>query len=194
MKQIILAGTDNEPSALEINNRALARRAAAEGCVLLENDGILPLKPQKIAAYGSGVRRTVKGGTGSGAVRERYSVTIEQGLKDAGYTITTTEWLDRFDRFFDETYETYRQEQEKKVEGIQNFYQILGMVTPFEHPTGIPVEDSDIADSETDTAIFVLSRQAGEGNDRNLTPGDYLLDEIERANLRKLSEIGRAHV
>lgn len=187
MKKILSAGTDPNPSAQELHNRALARRAAAEGFVLLENNGILPLKPQKLAVYGSGIRRTVKGGTGSGAVRERYSVTIEQGLKDAGYTLTTQNWLDRFDRFFDETYEAYRQEQEAKVAGIQNFYQMLGMITPFRHPTGIPVEDSDIENSDTDTALFVLSRQAGEGNDRADVPGDYQPDETEIANLKKLS-------
>ncbi len=187
MRKIIKAGTIKEPSALELKNRALARRAAAEGFVLLENDGLLPLKPQKLAVYGSGIRKTVKGGEGSGAVRERYSVSIEKGLEDAGFTLTTKTWLDRFDQFFNDTYEKYREEQEEKVKGVQNFYQILGMVTPFSHPTGIPVEDSDIASSDTDTALFVISRQAGEGNDRKDTAGDYQLDETEVYNLKKLS-------
>lgn len=87
-----------DPTALELANRALARRAAAEGFVLLKNEGgALPLQTRNIALYGMGARQTVKGGLGSGSVEERYSVTIEQGLKTpgirsprpAGWTITT---------------------------------------------------------------------------------------------------------
>ena len=188
MKTIIKAGTCKEAGAIETANRALARRAAAEGFVLLENDGVLPLCPRRIALYGSGARMTVKGGTGSGAVRERYSVTIEQGLLDAGFEIASTPWLDRFDRFYAQTYEAYRAEMEARVAGITDFYQILNRVTPFQHPTGIPITQEDIDCSATDTAIFILARQAGEGNDRRNEPGDYQLDELEEANLAMLSK------
>ena len=85
--KIIKAGTNPEPTQFELDNRALARKAAAEGYVLLENDGILPLKDKKVALYGSGARMTVKGGTGSGQVRERYSVNIAQGMENGGFEI-----------------------------------------------------------------------------------------------------------
>ena len=185
--KIIKAPTAKEASALELKNRALARKAAAEGFVLLENDGTLPLKEKRIALYGAGARMTVKGGTGSGAVRERYSVTIEQGLINAGYEIASTPWLDRFDRFYADTYEAYRQEQEERVKGMQNFYQILGTVQPFRHPTGIPITEADVAASGCDTALYVLARQAGEGNDRVDEQGDYRLDDVERENLEFVS-------
>ena len=185
--KILKAPTTKEASALELNNRALARRAAAEGFVLLENDGTLPLREKRIALYGAGARMTVKGGTGSGAVRERYSVTIEQGLRNAGYEITSTHWLDRFDRFYAKTYETYRLEQEERVKGMQNFYQILGTVQPFRHPTGIPITEDDMAASGCDTALYVLTRQAGEGNDRVDEQGDYRLDDVEQENLAFVS-------
>ena len=185
--KIIKAPTVKEASPLELKNRALARKAAAEGFVLLENDGTLPLKEKRIALYGAGARMTVKGGTGSGAVRERYSVTIEQGLLNAGYEIATSGWLDRFDSFYADTYETYRQEQEERVKGMQNFYQILGTVAPFRHPTGIPITEEDVAASGCDTALYVLARQAGEGNDRVDEQGDYRLDDVERENLAFVS-------
>lgn len=187
MKTIVKGGTDPQPTPLELQNRALAREAAAEGFVLLENDGILPLKEKKLALYGSGARMTVKGGTGSGAVRERYSVSIAQGLENAGFTITSTPWLDRFDRFYADTYEAYRQEQEKKVEGMREFHKILHAITPFRHPTGIPITQEDADRSDCDTALYILARQAGEGNDRKNEPGDYQLDDIERENLEFLS-------
>lgn len=173
---------------MELENRALARRAAAEGFVLLENDGVLPLKDRRIALYGSGARMTVKGGTGSGAVRERYSVTIAQGLENAGIEIATTDWLDRFDKFYADTYEAYRQQMEKKVEGMREFHQILHAIPPFRHPTGIPVTEADVAASACDTAIYVLARQAGEGNDRRDEQGDYRLDDVERENLEFVSK------
>ena len=181
--KIVKAGTNPEPTQFELNNRALARKAAAEGFVLLENDGILPLKNKKVALYGSGARMTVKGGTGSGQVRERYSVNIAQGMENAGFEVTTTSWLDRFDKFYADTYEAYRLGQEEKVKGIMEFGKILHMVTPFQHPTGIPMTEEDVADSDCDTAIYVLARQAGEGNDRLDVQGDYRLDDVERENL-----------
>lgn len=185
--KIVKAGTNPEPTQFELNNRALARKAAAEGFVLLENDGILPLKNKKVALYGSGARMTVKGGTGSGQVRERYSVNIAQGMENAGFEVTTTSWLDRFDKFYADTYEAYRLEQEEKVKGIMEFGKILHMVTPFQHPTGIPMTEEDVADSDCDTAIYVLARQAGEGNDRLDVQGDYRLDDVERENLEFVS-------
>lgn len=52
--------------------------------VLLKNEGILPLKEgTKIALYGVGASRTIKGGTGSGDVNERETVSIYQGMKNA---------------------------------------------------------------------------------------------------------------
>lgn len=188
MKKTIKSGTSKEVTEFEQKNRELARKAAAEGFVLLENDGILPLKDRRVALYDSGARMTVKGGTGSGAVRERYSVTIAQGLENAGFTIASVFWLDRFDKFYQDTYEAYRQKQEKKVEGIREFYQILGMIEPFEHPTGIPVIWEDVEEAACDTAIYVLARQAGEGNDRYDRQGDYRLDDVERDNLKFLSK------
>ncbi|MBE6724235.1 MAG: beta-glucosidase [Ruminococcaceae bacterium] len=186
--KILKAPVTKEASALELKNRELARKAAGEGFVLLENDGTLPLKEKRIALYGAGARMTVKGGTGSGAVRERYSVTIEQGLINAGYEIASTSWLDRFDRFYADMYEAYRQEQEERVRGMQNFYQILGTVLPFRHPTGIAVTEEDVSLSDCGTALYVLARQAGEGTDREDVQGDYRLDDVERENLEFLSE------
>ena len=56
-----------EESQRERDHRILARRAAADGMVLLKNDGVLPLENKSIALYGVGARMTVKGGSGSGS-------------------------------------------------------------------------------------------------------------------------------
>ena len=91
-----------EESEREKKHKSLARRAAAEGYVLLKNEGLLPLQNKNIALYGAGSRRTVKGGSGSGDVYERHSVTIEEGLKNAGFTFPTTLWMERFEKKYQE--------------------------------------------------------------------------------------------
>ena len=68
----------------EKENIERLRPYLAECTVLLKKNGAFPLDgPCTVAAFGSGVRDTVKGGTGSGEVNSRYFVNIEQGLKDA---------------------------------------------------------------------------------------------------------------
>ncbi len=187
-----LYGTlSSEPTELELRNRALAREAAAEGFVLLKNErGALPLKDKKIALYGMGARMTVKGGLGSGSVEERYSVNIEDGLKNAGYEITTQDWLNDYDAEYASTYQAYHDMVEEKVKGLTNPMQIIPLAHSFvyRYPSGRPVTQADIEKSGTDTAIYVLMRQAGEGNDRKLEKGDYYLSDIERENLKILAQ------
>ena len=87
-----------EISDREREGRAVSRRAAAEGAVLLENDGMLPLREgARIALFGMGAGRTVKGGTGSGDVNSRDTVNVRRGLENAGYLLVNSDWLDRYE-------------------------------------------------------------------------------------------------
>ncbi|MCD8380091.1 MAG: glycoside hydrolase family 3 C-terminal domain-containing protein [Lachnospiraceae bacterium] len=179
-----------EPSELELQNRALARKAAREGFVLLKNENALPLKNQKIALYGMGARKTVKGGLGSGSVEERYSVNIENGLKNAGFVITTARWLNDYDTEYNTTYQAYVDMVEEKIKGLTNPMQIIPLAHSFvyRYPSGRLIDAQDIAESDTDTAVYVLMRQAGEGSDRKLEKGDYYITDTERANLITVAE------
>ena len=163
-------------------HRALAREAAGEGIVLLKNEGLLPLKKDgKIALYGAGASRTVKGGTGSGDVNERHSVTIAEGLKDAGFQLTTEDWIQDFeDRYMrakyawrDEILEKYQ-----KTGDPRKFFAVYS-TTPFVVPVGGPAAKTD-----ADTAVFILSRVAGEGADRQRGAGDYMLRPEEHDLLK----------
>ena len=116
MKFQVFGVSTPEETLREREHRALARLVAAEGIVLLENNGVLPLKPQKIALYGPGSRMTVKGGSGSGDVRERYSVTIEEGLKNAGFTYPTTLWMDRFKEKYYGDITAWREDLERQIQ------------------------------------------------------------------------------
>ena len=189
MKYQAFGATTPKESQREREHRALARVAAAEGIVLLENNGVLPLRPQKIALYGPGSRMTVKGGSGSGDVRERYSVTIEEGLKSAGFTFPTTLWMDRFQKKYDRDIAAWRADVEDKIRKFNVFQTMQMFCLIGEHPMPCPacteVRPDELTD-ETDTAIYVLSRQAGEGHDRRTEKGDYLLSDIEEDSLRLL--------
>lgn len=78
-RSIHKAALTDAVTPLEESGKKLAYKAAVEGIVLLENDGSLPLKAGKIALYGAGAKKTIKGGTGSGEVNERHAVSV---LKD----------------------------------------------------------------------------------------------------------------
>lgn len=190
MKFQVYGATSPEESNRELEHRKIARQAAAEGIVLLKNDGVLPIQPGKVALYGPGGRMTVKGGSGSGDVRERYSVTIEKGLLNAGFSFPTTLWMDRFQKKYEEDIAAWRSNLEEKVRKfspIQTMQMFLFIGEhPMPHPACTPVHPDELTD-ETDTAIYVLSRQAGEGRDRRVEKGDYLLSDVERDSLKLLS-------
>jgi beta-glucosidase len=57
---------------------------------------------------------------------------------------------------------------------------------PMPYPACTPVLPDELTE-EADTAIYVLSRQAGEGKDRRVEKGDYLLSDVEEESLRLLS-------
>ena len=183
-------GRTKEESERERKHKALARRAAAEGIVLLKNDGVLPMQPGKIALYGPGSRMTVKGGRGSGDVRERHSVTIEEGLKNAGFSIPTTLWMDRFEERYAADVAAWRSAVEEKIRRFgpartMKMFILIGE-SPMPYPACTPVLPDELTD-EADTAVYVLARQAGEGKDRRVEKGDYLLSDTETDSLRLLS-------
>lgn len=182
------ATTSPDISQREIDHMALSRSLAGECAVLLEYDGSLPIEEgSKIALYGNGARQTVKGGTGSGDVNSRTVVTIEQGLENAGYTITTKDWLSRYDQKRNDEKATYL----KWIHEMALETGMPDMVIGFNHPFGETaaelIVESDV-DAFADTAIYVISRNSGEGADRNNAEGDYLPFPEEIANLEFLGK------
>ena len=180
--------TDPGVTRRETDHRAVARRAAADGIVLLKNEnGLLPLKKgAKVALYGSGANRTVKGGTGSGDVNERERVTVYQGLLNAGITVTTEKWIADYDAAYQKAREDWR--EFLLAEGgkdMMNFFHVYSS-HPFIMPDGRPIEEADVAASATDTAVYVLGRIAGEGADRMAQKGDYYLTDAQQADMEFL--------
>lgn len=176
----------DKPSEYEAPHAELSRKAAAEGFVLLKNeDGVLPLKAgEAVALYGAGASETVKGGTGSGDVNERYSVSIYEGMKNAGFVIADEDWINGFEQCCEQAKQVRRQTVIEKVKNGSPFFDAYAS-TPFCMPVG-----PKVTKTAADTAIYVLSRIAGEGADRTAEKGDYFLsgDEYEM-----LSEICRLY-
>ena len=183
--------TDERITEQELLGRKVAREAAAEGMVLLENSGVLPLKPgAKLGLFGIGARYTIKGGTGSGDVNSRNTVTVDEGLRNAGYEILNTAWLDEFDRL----YSLSLAEWEKAVyeaagpeRDFWKFYDAHVRLKP-ELPA-LPVPAESLKDA--DALIYVISRNSGEGADRRAEKGDYLLTDEEHDQLAALCAAGR---
>ena len=184
-----LVGTPStEVTKREIENRKLVREAAAEGFALLKNENhLLPLKKgTRLGLYGAGAVKTIKGGTGSGDVNERDSVNIYQGLLNAGFDVTSTAWLDSYQKIYEQSRKDWIQRIVEKTKK-ENINIILSYFsTPYCLPAGKAIEAADAQDN-ADTAIFVLSRIAGEGNDRKNEELDYYISKDERAMLTSLS-------
>ena len=89
------SGTIEERTSIrEQVHDVLARKVAEEAMVLLKNESLLPLPLDvPMALFGSGAKKTVKGGIGSGDVNNRKTISVYQGLLEAGAMITSEAWL-----------------------------------------------------------------------------------------------------
>lgn len=176
----------------EVRNQKLARKVAAEGVVLLKNDGTLPLaKGSSVALYGSGALYTVKGGTGSGDVNERHVVSICEGMRNAGFRIANETWLSSYQQEYDQSHQNWKQTvlesaARKEARGQDKHRAFVNAYVShhFSAPVG---RDMGEADTQDTCAFYILSRQAGEGADRHAVKGDYYISDEELALLKQIA-------
>ncbi len=173
-----------DPQPWEAEHAQVARKAATAGFVLLKNeDRVLPLKKSsKVGLYGVGAVNTVKGGTGSGDVNERYAVSIAEGLENTGFVLTSKAWLASAARAYQEAREAWRKTIFDDAEATGDHFFAVYSRHAFVAPSGDPIP----ADIGADTGIYVISRVAGEGADRDAGPGDYLLTADEEQQIHDL--------
>ncbi len=167
----------------EREHNEILRRFSAECTVLLKSEGTFPLDaPCSLALYGSGARRTVKGGTGSGEVNSRTFVTVEDGLEAAGFRITSKAWIDRYGEIWPEAQKRFIRELKRSAlkRGTLAILDSMGAVMP-EPEYDLPL------DAEGEAAVYVLARISGEGSDRKPVPGDILLTETEKRDILALN-------
>lgn len=182
--QTTYAHASDEPTTLEPKGRAVARAIAAEGIVLLENNGTLPLDPCRIALFGTGAEMTVTGGTGSGEVNVRHSVSVREGLEAAGFEIATALRLDAYRQKWHACRTQFIADQRAKMRKPSP--RVLGelIAMEFRHPADDPVTTLEAEALQTDTCVYVIARQSGEGVDRTDEAGSFRLTEQELADLR----------
>ena len=187
LKETKLTGTvSQDVQPYELRHRKVAKTAAEEGFVLLKNDHqILPVaKGTKLALYGSGASNPIKGGTGSGDVNEREVVSIYDGLKQAGYEITTKDWIDSFRKQYEQSRHDWRQkiwdEVDKAADDSMSFFNAYASMQ-YAMPAGDIPEKTD-----AETAVYVISRIAGEAADRFEQESDYYLNEKEAEILKTI--------
>ena len=158
---------------------AVAREAAEEGIVLLQNQAdVLPLAAgTRIALFGVGSYEILAGGTGSGHVHRPYVVSLQEGLSREGFTVNAS---------LSNLYGKHIRENRPKKTFMSG---MLGSPAAPEMP--ISHETVLKAAAETDLAVVTLSRQAGEGGDRHLQD-DFLLTAQESAQLADICEVYHA--
>jgi len=156
----------------------ITRNSAAEGMVLLKNDGTLPLRNIKnVALLGVTSYEFIAGGTGSGDVNEAYTISLEQGLYNAGFDINTAA-KDAF-----ETHRTANAEGFVRPEGLE------GIFNPFTPPE-IQYSEEQLKGivATADVGVLTIGRNAGEGGDRK-EKDDFLLSENEQEMIKRVTEV-----
>ena len=158
----------------ERDHLAMLRPCLSECAVLLKKNGAFPLDwPCDLALYGSGARRTVFGGTGSGEVNARHFVSVEEGLEQAGFRLTTKHWLDQYDEVETKAKAAFLREIKASARKHHRLAVLEGMGAVMPKPEyDLPLT------AHGDAAIYVLSRISGEGSDRAVE-GDVLLTKSE---------------
>ena len=170
----------------EIDHAVFAREAAEEGIVLLKNEGLLPLKKDtKIALLGIGAEKTIKGGTGSGDVNNRESVSIYAGMKEKNADIVSEEWLKDYHNRYEQARTEWKEQILEAAKHVDNPFDAYA-ANPFAMPDGRAVTNEDIKDA--DAVVYIVSRISGEGKDRRKRKGDYYLSDQEEKDLYFLNE------
>lgn len=158
---------------------AVTRQSAADGMVLLKNDnGALPLPTdvKSVALFGCTSYNFIAGGTGSGNVNRAYTVSLLDGLKNAGY---------KTDDKLKADYEAHiaAEEERLKPEGGK-FSAFMPVVLPDEM-TFDAARLKELA-AQTDVALITIGRGSGEFLDRE-SANFYLSKE----NLQLVQDVCR---
>ena len=149
---------------------AVTRQSAVEGMVLLENNGVLPLASEisRVAVFGTTSYDFIAGGTGSGNVNRAYTVSLLEGLRNAGYAI---------DAELEKTYTKYIKEETERLNPKSD--DPMAMFMP-KIRAGEFVPSARLLDKmvrANDVAIITLGRNSGEFLDRKVA--DFTLTEQE---------------
>ncbi len=168
---------------------AVTRQSAAEGMVLMKNNEALPLKEnvKNVALYGCTSYDFIAGGTGSGNVNHAYVVSLLDGLKNGGYTVS-----DEIKTAYEKYIADAKEAQKKALEEMAKKDKQAAMLASF-MPGTLPAEKQFTADELTaqanvaDVAIITIGRISGEFLDRKAA--DFNLNASERLLIQQVCEV-----
>jgi len=166
-------------------NAEVTRQVASDGMVLLKNGGkALPFSKtvKNIAAFGNTSYDFISGGTGSGDVNEAYTISLTDGLINGGYTI-----IDQLKTVYDQ----YRKEAESKKVPSTNQMSFMRGKEPLPEMAVSPELAKQMAE-KSDIALITIGRNAGEGRDRQVVEGDFLLSSVEKEMIKNVTEAFKA--
>lgn len=148
----------------------IARAAAAGGMILLKNNSALPFAKNSkiIAAFGNTSYDFISGGTGSGDVNEEYTISLVQGLSNAGYTVE-----EEVKNLYSAYLTDYKAKHPKK-----SFFEEFMNPTPYAPELTVDQNVFNNKAAAADIAIITIGRNAGEGADRKIE-NDFNLKEAE---------------
>ena len=185
-----MAASTNQTSEREVRNAQLSKEAAEEGMVLLENENqALPLaQGSKAAIFGTGSYATIKGGTGSGDVYNRYTISVYDALTST-YNISNMAWWGEYLKTFEEK-KAQAAEEKKDNDYVKYTQGRFGGADSFlAIDQALTQSDMDKAKAGgVTTAFYTVSRVSGEGADRTIGKGDYELSEVEYNNIKLIAK------
>jgi beta-glucosidase len=158
----------------------VTRQAASEGMVLLKNTtGTLPFGKEikNLAAFGNTSYDIISGGTGSGDVNEAYTVSLIDGLENAGYKVNND---------LSSLYTNYLKLTKEGRPKRRGFMAMMGS-----SPIDEMALNRDIINgmaNVTDAAIITIGRNSGEGRDRKDEKGDFQLNDQEQQLIKDVSD------
>ena len=178
---------------------AVTRQSAAEGMVLMKNgaspnpsqegEKVLPFGEniKKVALYGCTSYDFIAGGTGSGNVNHAYVVSLVDGLKNGGYTISE-EMKNAYEQYIaDATAAREKQLEEMAKKDPKN-----AMLVKF-LPGTLPAEKQFTADElaaqaeASDVALITIGRISGEFLDRKVS--DFNLNDSEMKLIQQVCDV-----
>ena len=168
---------------------AVTRQSAAEGMVLMKNNGVLPIakEAKSIALYGCTSYDFIAGGTGSGNVNHAYVVSLLDGLKNGGYTVSD-ELKTAYEQYIAEAKEAQKKAQEEMAKKDPKNAMLVSFL-----PGTLPAEKLFTAEElaaqaeASDVAIITIGRISGEFLDRKVA--DFNLNDSEMKLIQQVCDV-----
>ena len=179
---------------------AVTRQSAAEGMVLMKNEKMKKLNNESaapalpfaenvknVALYGITSYDFIAGGTGSGNVNHAYVVSLLDGMKNGGYTVSEE---------LKTGYETYIAEAKKAAEAAleeqakkdpKNAMLVKFLPQPLAAEKLFSADELTKQAEVSDIAVITLGRLSGEFLDRKVA--DFNLSNSERQLLQQVCDV-----